>query len=181
LRSLDAAIASSLPMWRSSCLCIVVIQSWRTTGPDATGGSRVGVETIAEYLQGRSGLHFTLGLVELSIYQLADGARIVVPRVLAKSQTLVRSVIEVPEGSCCYGLGSAFGTFRTLVEAPLSNGMQSLVQGNARAHARHATTGLGGFQAEKRGAIGAERALSEAQRTLLRECLRRNWHKNSGT
>jgi hypothetical protein len=56
------------------------------------------VETIAEYLQGHSGLHFTLGLVEMPIYQLADGARIVVPRVLAKTQTLVRSVIEVPEG-----------------------------------------------------------------------------------
>jgi hypothetical protein len=61
-------------------------------------GIRVGVETIAEYLQGHSGLHFTLGLVELPIYQLADGARIVVPRVLAKTQTLVRSVIGVPEG-----------------------------------------------------------------------------------
>ncbi|MGO4389060.1 hypothetical protein AB4Y85_16135 [Microvirga sp. 2YAF29] len=61
-------------------------------------GIRVGVETIAEYLQGHSGLHFTLGLVELPVYQLADGARIVVPRVLAKTQTLVRSVIEVPEG-----------------------------------------------------------------------------------
>lgn len=61
-------------------------------------GIRAGVETIAEYLQGHSGLHFTLGLVEMPIYQLADGARIVVPRVLAKTQTLVRSVIEVPEG-----------------------------------------------------------------------------------
>jgi hypothetical protein len=61
-------------------------------------GIRIGVETIAEYLQGHSGLHFTLGLVELPVYQLTDGARIVVPRVLAKTQTLVRSVIEVPDG-----------------------------------------------------------------------------------
>ncbi|PBB18859.1 hypothetical protein FJ420_06825 [Mesorhizobium sp. B3-1-3] len=61
-------------------------------------GIRVGVETIAEYLQGHSGLHFTLGLVEMPIYQLVDGARIVVPRVLAKTQTIVRTVIALPEG-----------------------------------------------------------------------------------
>lgn len=61
-------------------------------------GIRVGVETIAEYLQGHSGLHFTLGLVELPVYQLTDGARLVVPRVLAKTQTLMRSVVAIPEG-----------------------------------------------------------------------------------
>ncbi|HEX8166272.1 MAG TPA: hypothetical protein VF601_10860 [Beijerinckiaceae bacterium] len=61
-------------------------------------GIRVGVEMITEYLQGHSGLHFTLGLVEMPVYRLADGAQIVVPRVLAKTQTLVRNVIEVPEG-----------------------------------------------------------------------------------
>lgn len=61
-------------------------------------GIRVGVETITEYLQGHSGLHFTLGLVELPVYQVTDGARIVVPRVLAKTQTIIRSVIEVPDG-----------------------------------------------------------------------------------
>lgn len=61
-------------------------------------GIRIGVETIVEYLQGHSGLHFTLGLVELPVYQLADGARIVVPRVLAKTQTVLRTVIEVPDG-----------------------------------------------------------------------------------
>ncbi|WP_296745748.1 hypothetical protein [Mesorhizobium sp.] len=61
-------------------------------------GIRVGVETIAEYLQGHSGLHFTLGLIEMPIYQFADGARIIVPRVLAKTQTIVRSVIALPDG-----------------------------------------------------------------------------------
>ncbi|MDG4889987.1 MULTISPECIES: hypothetical protein [unclassified Mesorhizobium] len=61
-------------------------------------GIRVGVETIAEYLQGHSGLHFTLGLVEMPIYELADGTRIVVARVLAKTQTIVRSVIALPDG-----------------------------------------------------------------------------------
>lgn len=61
-------------------------------------GIRVGVETVAEYLQGHSGLHFTLGLVELPVYEVAGGARIIVPRVLAKTQTLVRTVTKIPDG-----------------------------------------------------------------------------------
>lgn len=66
-------------------------------------GIRVGVETIVEYLQGHSGLHFTLGLVELPVYRLEDGARIVVPRVLAKTQSVLRTVVEVPDGFAVRG------------------------------------------------------------------------------
>lgn len=61
-------------------------------------GIRQGVETIAEYLQGHSGLHFTLGLVELPIFAAATGHRLVVPRVLAKTERIVRTVIDVPDG-----------------------------------------------------------------------------------
>lgn len=61
-------------------------------------GIRVGVETIVDHLQRHSGLHFTMGLVELPVYQLEDGARIVVPRVLAKTQTVLRTVVAVPSG-----------------------------------------------------------------------------------
>lgn len=62
-------------------------------------GIREGVETIAEYLQAHAGLHFTLGLVELPIYALPDGSRLAVPRVLAKTQLITRTVVAVPEGS----------------------------------------------------------------------------------
>jgi hypothetical protein len=61
-------------------------------------GIREGVEAIAEYLQAHGGLHFTLGLVELPIFAMPDGARIVVPRVLARTQALVRTVVVAPEG-----------------------------------------------------------------------------------
>lgn len=61
-------------------------------------GIRVGVESIADYLQQHSGLHFTFGLVELPIYELATGDRLIVPRVLANTKTLLRTVVEVPEG-----------------------------------------------------------------------------------
>lgn len=60
-------------------------------------GIREGVETIAEYLQAHAGLHFTLGLVELPIYILPDGSRLAVPRVLAKTQLITRTVVAAPE------------------------------------------------------------------------------------
>ena len=61
-------------------------------------GIREGVEAIAEHLQAHAGLHFTLGLVEMPIYAAPDGSRIIVPRVLARTETIVRTVIAVPEG-----------------------------------------------------------------------------------
>ena len=61
-------------------------------------GIREGVEAITEYLQVHAGLHFTLGLVELPIFVMPDGSRIVIPRVLARTQTLFRTVVAVPDG-----------------------------------------------------------------------------------
>lgn len=61
-------------------------------------GIREGVETIAEYLQVHAGLHFSLGLIELPIFVTAEGDRLVVPRVVARTQLLTRTVVSVPEG-----------------------------------------------------------------------------------
>lgn len=61
-------------------------------------GIREGVEAITEYLQTHAGLHFTLGLVEMPIYVAPDGARLVVPRVLARTQLISREVVAIPEG-----------------------------------------------------------------------------------
>ncbi|CDZ39057.1 Hypothetical protein NGAL_HAMBI1146_31940 [Neorhizobium galegae bv. officinalis] len=61
-------------------------------------GIREGVEAIADYLQAHAGLHFTLGLVEMPIYLTPAGEKLVVPRVLAKTHTIARTVIAVPEG-----------------------------------------------------------------------------------
>lgn len=61
-------------------------------------GIREGVETIAEYLQAHAGLHFTLGLVELPIYALPDGAQLVAPRVMVRTTMITREVVSLPEG-----------------------------------------------------------------------------------
>jgi len=61
-------------------------------------GIRQEVERIAEYLQVHAGLHFSLGLVELPIYLMPNGDRLVAPRVLARTVLITRNVVAVPEG-----------------------------------------------------------------------------------
>ncbi|CAN5637535.1 hypothetical protein BH10PSE14_BH10PSE14_23340 [soil metagenome] len=61
-------------------------------------GIREGVEAIAEYLQNHAGLHFSLGLVELPIYIVDGNRRLVVPRILAKTELITRVVVAVPDG-----------------------------------------------------------------------------------
>ena len=61
-------------------------------------GIREGVEAIAEYLQLHAGLHFSLGLVELPIYVMPNGDRLVVPRVVARTHLIARNVVAVPDG-----------------------------------------------------------------------------------
>ena len=61
-------------------------------------GIREGVEAISEYLQRHAGLHFSLGLVELPIFVLPNGDRIVAPRVLAKTHVMMRNVVALPDG-----------------------------------------------------------------------------------
>lgn len=61
-------------------------------------GIRERVEAIADYLQEHAGLHFSLGLVELGIFNLPDGGRLVSPRVLAHTHTITRTVVAAPDG-----------------------------------------------------------------------------------
>ena len=60
-------------------------------------GIREGVEAIAEYLQRHAGLHFSLGLVEMPIYEMPNGDRLVAPRVLARTVLVTRNVVAVPQ------------------------------------------------------------------------------------
>jgi hypothetical protein len=61
-------------------------------------GIREAVEAIAEYLQLHAGLHFSLGLVELPIYGMPNGDRLVAPRVLTRTHLIARNVVAVPDG-----------------------------------------------------------------------------------
>lgn len=59
-------------------------------------GIREGVEKLADYLQRHVGLHFTLGLVELSLWRNPqDGTLLVQPRVLAHTVQIERAVVRL--------------------------------------------------------------------------------------
>lgn len=61
-------------------------------------GIRESVEAMADYLQQTPQLHFTLGLVELQIYELPGGARkslLVIPQVVARTREITRAVVKV--------------------------------------------------------------------------------------
>lgn len=63
-------------------------------------GIREEVERIADYLQRSAGIRFTLGLVELAIFDMPEvtgGGVIVEPRVLARTVEIKRAVVELAD------------------------------------------------------------------------------------
>ncbi len=56
-------------------------------------GIREGAASIANFLERGGNLHFSLGLVELAVFDTPDGGRLVQPRVLAKTVELKRTVL----------------------------------------------------------------------------------------
>lgn len=63
-------------------------------------GIQVGTENIAAFLQQHAGMHFTLGLVELAIFELPTemGGYLVQPRVLARTKNIDRGIVTIENG-----------------------------------------------------------------------------------
>jgi hypothetical protein len=79
-------------------------------------GIQAGAERLAEFLQQHAGLHFTLALVELAIFELPASAGILVqPRVPARTLNVERGIVTVEDGANVAVLGSRSAT---LVGAP---------------------------------------------------------------
>ncbi len=60
-------------------------------------GIREGVEGMTEFLQQYAGLHFTLAIVELALFEVPTGGYVVQPRVLAKTINIDRGIVTVDE------------------------------------------------------------------------------------
>lgn len=58
-------------------------------------GIREGTRQIADYLTEKGNLAFSLGLVELKLYALEDGTRLVVPSIHARTEILSRTLFVV--------------------------------------------------------------------------------------
>ena len=69
-------------------------------------GIRTETERLAEALQSHAGFRFTFALVELSVFALPSGERLVVPRTLARTQLIERGVVRIEGGGIAVGPGS---------------------------------------------------------------------------
>ncbi len=58
-------------------------------------GIREGVTAITDFLQRQGTLHFTFGLVEVAMYEMPEGRRLVQPRILAQSVIVKRTVVSL--------------------------------------------------------------------------------------
>jgi len=58
-------------------------------------GIREGVESMTEFLQQYAGLHFTLAIVELALFEGPTGGCVVQPRVLAKTTNIDRGIVKI--------------------------------------------------------------------------------------
>lgn len=61
-------------------------------------GIRYGAEALVSFLERYGHLRFGLGLVEVAIFQLPDGSRLLQPRILAKTEVLTRTLVMGPNG-----------------------------------------------------------------------------------
>ena len=61
-------------------------------------GIRENVGAITNFIEDHGTLHFTFGLVEMAIYRMPDGSRLIQPRVLAQSTVVRRIVVDVRNG-----------------------------------------------------------------------------------
>ena len=58
-------------------------------------GIREGAEALTAYLQLHAGFHAGLALVDLSVWEMDDGSRIVVPRVPMRTVLVERGVVRI--------------------------------------------------------------------------------------
>jgi hypothetical protein len=62
-------------------------------------GIREGTASIANFLDRGGNLHFTLGLVEIAVFDMPGGGRLVQPRVLAKTVEIKRTILVHKNGN----------------------------------------------------------------------------------
>lgn len=78
-------------------------------------GIREGIEGMADFLQQHAGFHFTLGFVELALFEISQNKFIVQPRIIARTTNIHRGIVTLEEGGWMKIKPSLTGT-------PLPNG-----------------------------------------------------------
>lgn len=60
-------------------------------------GIREGVESLSAWLQAHAGFHFTLGMVELTVFQAPAGGFVIQPRILARTVNIERGIVRIAD------------------------------------------------------------------------------------
>lgn len=76
---------------------------------------REGVESLSGFLQLHAGFHFTLGIVEMPVFQMPNDGFVVQPRVLARTVNIERGIVRIAD-SVPMIEASSFGTDREVGE-----------------------------------------------------------------
>lgn len=64
-------------------------------------GLHSGIEHLSEFIQQHAGMHFTLGVVELAVFNMPTeaGGYLVQPRVLARTHNVERAIVRIEDGA----------------------------------------------------------------------------------
>jgi hypothetical protein len=83
----------------------------------AGDGITESVEAITDYLQQHAGIHFTLAMVQLAVFDLGGGEHLIVPSVPIRTVNIVRGIVEVRDGKPVVLPPSTSARAGTLTEA----------------------------------------------------------------
>jgi len=81
-------------------------------------GIHEGVETMTEFLQQHAGLHFTLGLVEMAVFQGEGKSVFVQPRILARTTMIQRGVVAFVDDKIAIGAPDQLTAAATIPATP---------------------------------------------------------------
>lgn len=84
-------------------------------------GIQEGVEGIARFLQQHAGLHFTLAIVELAIFELPAGGFLIQPRILTRTVNIERGIVTIQDDKV------AIKAPQTLVSAGTPSGQKTTI------------------------------------------------------
>jgi hypothetical protein len=82
----------------------------------AGDGITESTEALTEYLQQHAGVHFTLALVQMAIYEDGDGGSLIVPSIPARTINIVRGIVEIRDGKLSVSAPPTVSKPETLTE-----------------------------------------------------------------
>lgn len=97
----------------------------------AGDGITESVEAITDYLQQHAGIHFTLAMVQLAVFDLGGKEHLIVPSVAMRSVNIVRGIVEIQDGKPTITGPPPSAHAASLSEAQFMEGLDKRVAGTS--------------------------------------------------